>query len=784
QILGKIEDVRADGKWHHASFNLWGHLRRVFGDEEDALRLDDLFFAQRSYDNYLMAGFGGNHAGATYYLDNFALWRPGGATAALSWEPLGKQVVYASRYRTYYYRRSRGIVARGRAREPKPEYSAYAIAFDNRPRTIPGAEQVITDTEWAAPGLKPGVHYFHIRPRLADGTWAATMHHMVVVDADPPHVANVSPRDGATCGDQDITLRLTDNGGIGIAPKTIVLAVNGDEYTIESPGLRYDAVTEELTFDPRAARVSFEDKQRVEVQLVSAEDYLGHAVAPMQKWAFVMDYDNDKRPPDPPAVRATQDYLCDNTFEADEGEWANYGSVNGAIVSRDATTKAAGEYSLKLYNRSNGGLFGAYVRKTSFDAGKYRIVSFDYKVNDRLRVDFGIYVNGDWKDIVFTDNDNNLGTIGEVPDLQRDNQWHHAEFNLYDMLRRDDPRAPGYTVRHFVVGDWGTTGNTQRAAWWIDNFRIMPVVSGVDGLRFTWDSADVTGIAGASWVLDTNPDTVPPERVNARDPEVVAPVDDSGVKYLHVRTQDGAGNWSEPTHYRVLVDAVAPSIGRVLPEPDSVGAEPKVVIPLSDEGGAGIDPGSLRLEVAGKEYTVSNAAMTYDSDEQVLTWDPEKTFPKPMVFADGQRVDVALKSAADYAGNPVLSLPSWSWTMDYDRDARPPVVAAINTRTHLTAFCDTFEEDLGEWGAAISERPREKTGSQTLASPSWARVERDPTTAASGQYSVKVTNPVRNGTFRTMVHTTEFDAMRHPYLSFDYKVPPGVRVDLLVRVDE
>ena len=48
------------------------------------------------------------------------------------------------------------------------------------------------------------------------------------------------------------------------------------------------------------------------------------------------------------------------------------------------------------------------------------------------------------------------------------------------MLSRADPDASGYEVRHFVIGDWGTMGNTQHATYWIDNFRIMPSPDGID----------------------------------------------------------------------------------------------------------------------------------------------------------------------------------------------------------------------------------------------------------------------------------------------------------------
>jgi len=449
------------------------------------------------------------------------------------------------------------------------------------------------------------------------------------------------------------------------------------------------------------------------------------------------------------------------------GEWANYGSAKGAIVCRDPSTAATGKYSLKLYNRTNGGLFGAYIRKTPFDAGKYRIVSFDYRINDRIRADFAVYTNGKWRNIVFTDNDNNLGKIGEVPGVVRDNQWHHARFDLYDMLSRAGPDAGAYVVRHFIVGDWGTMANTQHATYWIDNFRIMPVVPASSNVSFKWASGDPSGIMGGSWVFDRKPDTVPPERISGTSPEPTFAEPSDGAAYFHVRAADGAGNWSDATHYPVLVDGLAPTVGTHRPHDGAVEAQSCIEIPLSDAGGSGIDPASIVLSVGGAKYGITNPGLTYDATSRLLIWDGQHVSPKPTVFLDGQHIPVALESAADYAGNAPAQLPRWSWTMDYSKDTAPPLVELVKCTTHPTAVTDTFEHDLGEW---TPSRGADRT----------TKVERDPTTAASGGFSAKIT--CDGSPLSVVAHGTELNALRHPMVSFDYRMPPGLKVDIQVRV--
>lgn len=71
KILGRIPDFKADDRWHHAAFDLLGAFRKLLGT--DALpRVESLAFASPAH-SYIRCGFGGNHWGSAFYLDQFSL---------------------------------------------------------------------------------------------------------------------------------------------------------------------------------------------------------------------------------------------------------------------------------------------------------------------------------------------------------------------------------------------------------------------------------------------------------------------------------------------------------------------------------------------------------------------------------------------------------------------------------------------------------------------------------------------------------------------------------------
>jgi len=81
--LGSFEGVRADGAWHHVSFDLEAALRAKHPDDK-LLMVWEPELANYSNLYYLLAGFGGNGAGATYWLRNIALAPVAGEQPAAS----------------------------------------------------------------------------------------------------------------------------------------------------------------------------------------------------------------------------------------------------------------------------------------------------------------------------------------------------------------------------------------------------------------------------------------------------------------------------------------------------------------------------------------------------------------------------------------------------------------------------------------------------------------------------------------------------------------------------
>lgn len=85
---------------------------------------------------------------------------------------------------------------------------------------------------------------------------------------------------------------------------------------------------------------------------------------------------------------------------------------------------------------------------------------------------------------------------------------------------------------------------------------------------------DPSGTAGFSFVIDRNPDTVVPAKVNTKSGTDIEAffADQDGDYWVHARAVDGAGNWSGTSHFRFELDLTPPSPpSLVLPELDAKG---------------------------------------------------------------------------------------------------------------------------------------------------------------------------------------------------------------------
>lgn len=736
EVIGDFGDVGTDNKWHHAEFDLLAALQRRLGLTA-AMTCSDLWAGNLSNAGYLMAGFGGNHQGATWYMDNFFAGQPHGAKLEMTLSP-----------------------------RSGAEVTGYAVTVDDKPHGVAPAAANCADGKFSQDLAGEGMLYAHIRPVLKDGKPGATVNYTLGVDRTAPTVKLAEPAEGASLSDHPIRLAIHDAGGSDADLTTAKLTLGATELTAASPGVDYDAARSELIVDPRVAGLVLQDGQQVALALTSLSDRAGNAMAAPQSWKIGLQVSNDKTPPPAPRVQVGDGYVLDDDFETGLGQWATYGD-GGAVLTRDNLTANSGKYSLKLYCPADGRRFGAYILQQPFDAGKNRVVSFAYKCDDRLRADLAVYVNGDWKQIKFMDNDSELGVVGTVPNVQADDKWHTTSFNLYDMLRAEDPQAPTFIVRQFVIADWGPwLGNRAGATYHLDDFQIIPVVSGVKPLRVAWNSPDVSGIAGAAYKLDALATVVVPQTVTAQGSEAQVDLSGQTDTWLHVRTEDKAGNWSDMTRRRLLIDGEAPTAQALAPAAAQKHADSAVEIGLADKGIAGIDPASVRLKVAGTEYAMDGAGLRFLPASGKLVWDCEEVRPNPVVFPDQSQVDVQLLAAADYAGNPVQQLPAWSWTMDYSLDKQPPRVREIHSTTHPTLLTQTFEDGVIPW--------------TTYDGANGAALALDAADTNGGGTSLKLTNQRAGGHMGALVTTEPYDCEKYPIVAFDYKIPDTTKLALSV----
>ncbi|MEN6644371.1 MAG: hypothetical protein ABFE08_18175 [Armatimonadia bacterium] len=732
EILGQIPGVIADDKWHHASFDLLGALQKKQGLESSTV-CTDVWIGNLSNKDYLFAGFGGNGSGATWYLDNFMLGQPGTGKVELAFTPRQGQ-----------------------------EIEGYSVTVDqqaNKP-----APQTVTTKEatFKADLQTDGTYYAHVRPLLKDGKWGGDNTYRFGVDHTAPVAKILEPAGGGSLQDAPVVLSLSDAGGSGVDLAALKIDLGPTSLTIASPAVTYEPEDSKLIIDPRAAGLTVKDGDQIALALTGFSDRAGNATATPANWTFGADTKQDKAAPPAPKLQIGDGYLIDNDFEEYLGQWANYGGPGGAVLSRDSSTANSGKYSLKLYHTTAGRRFGAYVTQSPFDAGKHRIVSFAYKCDDRLRADLAVYVNGDWKGIKFTDNDNDLGVIGTVPNVTPDNQWHTTSFNLYDLLRADDPTAPTFIVRQFVIADWGWAGNRPGSTYHLDDFQLIPVMSGVHPVRLAWQAPDLSGIAGAAWALDALSSAVVPQTLSAQGEETNVTLAGLTDGWLNLRAQDKAGNWGPPTSRRLLVDSEAPTSQALLPAAGAKHAVSEIELALSDKGLAGIDPSSVRLKVAGTDYVMDGQGLRYRPTDGKLIWNCERVIPNPVVFPDQKQVDVELLAASDYAGNPVQTRAAWSWVMDYSLDKTPPRPAEIHSTTHPTLLTQTFEDGQVPWATRDGENG--------------AKVEIDTTTAKNGSGSLKLTNQKAGGHMQATITTEAYDCEKYPVIAFDYRIPPATKL--------
>ena len=101
-----------------------------------------------------------------------------------------------------------------------------------------------------------------------------------------------------------------------------------------------------------------------------------------------------------------------------------------------------------------------------------------------------------------------------------------------------------------IIGDRDPLNTPKGATANFDNFVVGRV--GTSKPVFRWGATDATGITGYSYVLDQEPGTVPPEESKGAKLAMTFSDLAKGLWFLHLRAEDGAGNWGPTTHYGIM----------------------------------------------------------------------------------------------------------------------------------------------------------------------------------------------------------------------------------------
>ena len=233
-------------------------------------------------------------------------------------------------------------------------------------------------------------------------------------------------------------------------------------------------------------------------------------------------------------------------MEGDIGNWKS----SDAAVEADDETAATGARSLLLTNRRSASLFSTIVAHPAFDAAQFPVLTFAYRTDDRLRADLNFKWEGKPYSIRFTDRDNPNPRVAAI-DAATDNQWHVATVDLLAGMKKLRPDATSFAIEQLEFADTKWLGNAKGVQLWLDDWRPAPLVSGA--FHATVVSRDPSGVSGVAWIFDQKLDTQPAETSNGNADLKPDLNGKSGLWWLHVRTQDGAGKWSATAHFPFVV---------------------------------------------------------------------------------------------------------------------------------------------------------------------------------------------------------------------------------------
>ena len=476
------------------------------------------------------------------------------------------------------------------------------------------------------------------------------------------------------------------------------------------------------------------------------------------QWHYLADRGLDVYPPSRVEVEGR---VADLDFEDGLGTWAG----SGAVAERDTLTAAGGRYSVRMFNPRLQGRFGAYAFRNGFNVGKFPILAFDYRLSRNARTDvvFDTTCYGQ-RNIVFADDDNNLGRLGAFEDVVRDDRWRHAEANAAKFIAKRPFRRGMFEAGGVSLGDWGYGANGPTTTFHIDNFCAVPVVSSRPALRLVWRARDLLGIRGYNYCWSAEPDTVPEEKIGSPDGDATFTDLAEGDLYFHVRACDTSGNWGEPRHFRYRIDNTPPRVRVESPKPGGPMATSKLSLSLTDQA-SGVDPTSLAITAAKKKVELDAPLARFNPETGTLVWNwcLAARFGSGRV-ADRSSVAFEMAPVADHAGN-VTKVPAWTSTVSFAKDKTPPPAPEMVLAEPYFRF-NGFAAEFGDC--------KSYGGRGAIVDQAFDPDKKD--------YCLRLRNEISGSEFGASLCLKPYDAKQYPFVAFEYKFPKGIRLLVMAYV--
>ena len=169
---------------------------------------------------------------------------------------------------------------------------------------------------------------------------------------------------------------------------------------------------------------------------------------------------------------------------------------------------------------------------------------------------------------------------------------------------------------------------------------------------------------GVSFDFDQTPDTIPDNTIDGHS-YTISYVDISdGIWFFHARFVDEMGNWSDASHYSIMVDTNGPVAISIEPY-NTLSYNGRIIhMQLSDMGGSGVNPNTIVVQHNNMNYGIDSTSLKYDAKKHMVMVYVYSLFSDPNAWLVNESSTITLVFAEDYSGNSLQEQCVTTWPVD------------------------------------------------------------------------------------------------------------------------